>query len=434
MNGSFAKSSSHPPVVAVFWDSSYLWGLIAYDTFRQLGVDFELLNAEDIRRGALEGREVLFVPGGWASDKIVALGDAGRDAIREFVSAGGSYLGFCGGAGLALSHESGLGLVPFGRMPTGERLPSFSGRIILNHTGDDHPMWKDVAAGTAFHAWWPGQFAIDTDTGVDVLATYANPLAGSYVTDLPIGPPYDWKKWEEAYGINLNPKRIVNEPAVVEAAFGEGKIVLSYLHFETPGDADGNRVLLNLLDYLATARCRSNGGDEGPGSESIFSAVPGGGRSGEAADIAGELANAIDAFTDLGARNFLWYRRNDWLLQWRRGVRGIEYSTLATMLGQIARLVSASEAADGALLDDLQSLQAKVIPFLDGARQLIMLERFAMNAGPISPLRADDPEIAGLRERLFSTSKRCGGEYEQIVNLADAVLLPLLRRELDSGS
>lgn len=416
--------------IAIFWDRSFLWGLIAYDTFHRLGIDFELLSAGDIRGGSLDRFQVLFVPGGWASDKAAALGDEGRDAIRGFVEDGGSYLGFCGGAGLALSHDTGLGLAPFGRMPTGDRLPSFSGRIVLKLTEPDHDMWRGVEDGSAFCAWWPGQFAIDDATDVRVLASYANPQAGSYVTDLPLGPAYDWGKWERAYGINLNPKRIINEPAVVETAFGSGKVVLSYLHFETPGDAVGYRVLLNLLTYLAGGSVASGDMASVSGASIFAVKAPDIIRETEAAAIAGELADAAAAFIELGKRNFLWYQQGDWLLQWRRGVRGIEYSTLGAMLQQIARLVADLKENGGELLDQLAALQARVIPFIDGARKLIVLERYAMNFGPVSPLKTDDKEIAALREKLFSTSKRCGGEYEHIIDQADAILLPLLRREL----
>lgn len=415
--------------IAIFWDKSFLWGLIAYDTFRRLGVGFQLLTAADICQGALEGFPVLFVPGGWASDKAAVLGNQGRDAVRDFVGGGGSYLGFCGGAGLALSHDSGLGLAPFGRMPTGDRLPSFSGKIALKHAETDHPMWSGIDDGSAFHAWWPGQFAIDDDTDARVLATYGAPLAGSYVTDLPIGPAYDWKKWEDAYGINLNPNRIVNEPAVVETAFGDGKVMLSYLHFETPDARNGHQVLLNLLDYLSDNRVAAADDLPAAAASILRFEVSTLARQTEAAVIAGELSLAANAFIVLGKRNFLWFERNEWLLQWRRGVRGIEYSTLAAMLKQIARLVAASGEEDAGLLDELAALQAQAVPFLDDARKLIMLERFAMNSGPLSPLKTDNKDILALRDRLFSTSKRCGGDYEQIINRADEILLPLLRRE-----
>ena len=58
----------------------------------------------------LDYSDLLIVPGGWASDKTAALRQEGRDAVREFVRNGGSYLGICGGAGFALDTRDGLGL------------------------------------------------------------------------------------------------------------------------------------------------------------------------------------------------------------------------------------------------------------------------------------------------------------------------------------
>ena len=96
--------------VAFLWDESFLWGLMAYRSFVALGLEPEIITASDIRDGALSRFELLFVPGGWASDKTVALGEAGKGAVREFVNSGGGYMGFCGGAGLALDVEGGLSL------------------------------------------------------------------------------------------------------------------------------------------------------------------------------------------------------------------------------------------------------------------------------------------------------------------------------------
>ena len=79
----------------------------------------------------LDYSDLLIVPGGWASDKTAALGQEGRDAVREFVRSGGSYLGICGGAGFALDTQDGLGLVNVKRVPTAQRIPSFSGEIGL---------------------------------------------------------------------------------------------------------------------------------------------------------------------------------------------------------------------------------------------------------------------------------------------------------------
>jgi len=449
--------------IAVFWDNSYLWGLIAWRAFADLGLDFELLTAEQIRTGALDGSDVLFVPGGWASDKILSLGDEGARRIREFVRAGGGYLGFCGGAGLALTHKSGLGLTPIGRLPASIRVPSFSGRIGLRLEDGAHPAWQGIAGETEFYAWWPGQFALGPEAAeVRVLARYGRPGNDSYVTDLPVDPHVDWNAWEQSYGINLNPERIEGEPAVIEAAFGEGRVLLSYLHFETPGDAAGHRVLLNMLGYLRGApadreaarestvkahaavgrglwrapapsaasapEAASEAAREAAAAAAIERAAAAlTGLQAEAAALAGSLAEAAQLL-EFGRRNFLWFQRNDWLLQWRRGVRGIEYSTLYAMLRQLAELAGKDAAAELAE-EKMARLQKLVPPFCEDAQRLLMLERRALSRGPLSPLKTDDPVIAELREKLFSTSRRCGGLYREIVDLADAVLLPLLRKK-----
>ena len=93
---------------------------------------------------------------------------------------------------------------------------------------------------------------------------------------------------------------------------------LSYLHFETPGDKNGHAVFLNLLEYLA-------------GVEPVTTPAPhDSGKTGftdisEAMTIADSLRDSADRLISFGMKNFLWYQRNDWILQWRRGVRGVEY-------------------------------------------------------------------------------------------------------------
>jgi len=435
--------------VAFFWDKSFLWGLIAYDTFRELGVSFDLVTAADIRDGQLSDYALLFVPGGWASDKIVALGDEGRERIREFVASGGSYFGVCGGAGLALSHENGLSLTRTGRIPSSVRLPSLSGSITLAPSAPDHPMWRGCAGYNEFHVWWPGQFALDEAGEAEVLARYGDPGVGSYVTDLPVLPSMNWALWEERYGINLDPERIRDEPAVIETIFGEGKVFLSYPHFETPGDTTGHRVLLNILEYLgggqpvavcntptsraSDAAAASCAADADASSHTAATAI-------ETSGVANELLDAAGALIDFGKKNYLWYQRNDWILQWRRGVRGVEYSTLYAMLKKLAALMKtrsasgsmmiAEETPGRDLLVKIQRLQSLTLPFFAESRKLLTLERDAISRGPLSSLKTDNKQILDLREKLFSNSKRCGGLYEEIINLADEILLPLLRENL----
>ncbi|MHB8792116.1 MAG: BPL-N domain-containing protein [Thermoleophilia bacterium] len=424
--------------VALFWDESFLWGLIAYDTFQELGIDFELLSSREIRQDMLDGFDILFVPGGWASDKIEALGDKGRKKIRSFVETGGSYLGICGGAGLALSHETGLALAPVSRVPTRVRLPSFSGGISLYPEVSDHPMWQGVPEGSVFHAWWPGQFALENTDDVTVLASYGAPAADSYVTDLPVLPDMDWEVWERNYGINLNPKRIMGEPAVIETRFGQGRVLLSYLHFETPGDDAGHRVLLNILRYLAGGKAITGSLPEiDVKTVKTRSAKDGGknssARTTEAVAIADGLKASAEELISFGAKNFLWYQRNDWILQWRRGVRGVEYSTLAAMLRKLSASLAELDDVDEDTIENLRRLQSVSRSFFEDAPKLLLLERDAMGEGPISPLKTGDEQILALRRKLFSESRRCGGLYKETIELADWILLPLLRKELRSA-
>jgi len=65
---------------------------------------WEHLSAADIQAGALEGFDVLLVPGGSGRVKGEALGDEGKKAVREFVRLGGGYVGICGGAFLAAAN------------------------------------------------------------------------------------------------------------------------------------------------------------------------------------------------------------------------------------------------------------------------------------------------------------------------------------------
>lgn len=71
------------------------------------------LSAADIANGALEGKDVLLMPGGGSSTEFNALGPAGQEAVKKFVRNGGGYFGICAGAFLVRQAELGLGLVPF---------------------------------------------------------------------------------------------------------------------------------------------------------------------------------------------------------------------------------------------------------------------------------------------------------------------------------
>lgn len=427
---SFHRNSSKGPALptaqrrpaALLWDESFLWGIMAYKALQAAGLPFDLVRAEDIRNGGLEGYPLLFVPGGWSSNKMKALGEAGAEAIRDFVQSGGNYLGFCGGAGLAT--EDGIGLLSIRRKPTKERVPSFSGRIKL--TCGRHPVWNSVHE-QVFHAWWPPQF--DTpDKDIRVLAKYDRALPDSFSSDLNTGDisaSGRWTEMEQRYQINLDPARLINEPAVIEGIFGKGRVILSLVHFDTPGDANGSAVLKNIWGYLADHRFTQGSSCIIPCNTASECRVmrP----SAAELSIAAALESAVSDVIDLGSRNFLWFRRNTLLLQWRRGVRGLEYNTLQVMTTEMASLLKKGTKRN--MESELKALGRKLIPFLGKAGDLLVRERMAMQQGHITYEQCGDPEIQRIREELFSTSKSYGGQFKEIIDNIDSIIYRLVKQE-----
>ncbi|MBN2187373.1 MAG: hypothetical protein JW732_08015 [Dehalococcoidia bacterium] len=82
-----------------------------------LDIKYSTLDENDIKERKLEHFKFLIVPGGYTQEYMPALGEAGREAIRNFVRAGGSYIGICGGAYLAAERvevpgrPEGLGII-----------------------------------------------------------------------------------------------------------------------------------------------------------------------------------------------------------------------------------------------------------------------------------------------------------------------------------
>ncbi len=417
------------PRVAVLWDQSLVWGLILFDTLRKLHVPFDLLTSDAVRSGSLDAYGVLVVPGGWASHKLLALEERGASEIRRFVTRGGCYLGFCGGAGLAMSSPPSLGLVPLERMDLAERLPNASGTIYVRGL-TDHPAWRGLPDPLPVSIWWPSQFAWHPMPATLCLATYLKPGMDFCIADLPFQDlsrdGVSWEEWESAYGINLDPARLVGHPAIVELKVGRGRLVLSYPHLETPGDLWGNRLLFSLLEYL-------NRLSPGP---LIHSKHPVRSRPKNLHRAVSELQVTLrqvsEAFEDLilfGERQFLWRWRNGWLLQWRRGIRGLEYGTLAVMARtarELARDLPTFPGNEEGLVAGARRLLETIRPFCAAARRLLLLEKLAAQSGPLSKLGSVNETVDAVRIELFGRRMSHGGLCGALFDDLDRVLHVLL--------
>ena len=423
---------------ALFWDESLIWGIMARRALSAAWLPFDLLTAADIRQGMLTPYRMLFVPGGWASNKLDSLGKTGRENIRRFVESGGSYFGICGGAGMAL--EEGLGLLSIARRPSADRVPSFSGPIRLDCRS--HPLWEGIHT-PEFYSWWPSQFHVDGQDMQDlqILAVYEKPLAAAFSADINMadGEAVGWPSLEKQYGILLNPKRLQGEPAVLEGRCGHGKVILSLIHFDTPDDPNGSLVLQNIWQYLASCpplRRRKQG------KASKNACAPA--LSPEVLRLINDISGAVGGLFDAGARNFLWHRRTPLLLQWRRGVRGLEYSTLIAMTGEIASSIAMpcpgcveapagpvnrlpGRLTEAEMERDLAGIRDLLIPFIEKAKTLLAKERLYMQSAVLSPLQSDDGEINSLRKELFGPAMRHGGEFKNLVDSIDRLLYKLIQ-------
>ena len=418
---------------AMLWDGSFLWGLMARRALMEAKLPFDLLRSEDVRKGALSRYRMIFVPGGWASNKINALGDRGMEEIRRFVAGGGSYLGICGGAGMAT--ENGLGLLPIKRKPPRQRVPSFSGPIRLSYA--DHAMWQEIDT-PVFFVWWPSQFQVE-DPNIKVLARYEEAQADAFSADINVvdGRIIGWPGLEQRYGILLDPSRLRGEPAVLEGRFGRGRVILSLVHFDTPGDRNGAAVLRNL--WGPPSSCHPSDPPAGVKRKPRrpFKGVPK-----NILDSVEEIHAAITELIVTGARNFLWYWRNPLLLQWRRGVRGLEYSTLAAMIGEIRRGLNnpgdsgpeGRPAVTGAIdplrwEEDLKEIRGQLIPFCEKAKRLLIKERLYMMNASLSPVECADEEISRLRHELFASAMNHGGHFKRLIDPMDRLLYDLIKEE-----
>jgi putative intracellular protease/amidase len=457
-----AQVTSEALRLALLWDESYLWGIMALEALEncadECGGGVVTVDSGQVRDGILTGFDILFVPGGWASLKIKALGEAGVQKIRDFVHGGGRYVGFCGGAGLATG--DGLALLGVKRKPTRWRVPSFSGPIKLVTT--DHPIWREIrqairrnndTGADVFHAWWPSQLEVESP-GVTVLAAYGGALDDAFSSDLNVGDVQrygSWAEFEKLYGINLDPARMTGDPAVVEGAFGRGRVLLSLIHFDTPGDEAGAAVLKNILRYMSRGERdfspRMTQTDADKSDEDVLSASVRdiGGVSFETViettlETARGLQDEAAGIIALGERNFLWYRRNDMLLQWRRGVRGLEYSTLDVMTRELERRLGALRKTGAAcnlqnsfpasFTADMYAAKKTFMSFSEKAKRLLFLEKTLMQCARITYDRCDDPEVQGLRDELFSQSKSHGGMFKELVSALDGLLLAVIRRDI----
>ncbi|MDD4701300.1 MAG: BPL-N domain-containing protein [Desulfovibrio sp.] len=459
--------------ICILWDSSHIWGLMAWRAVRAMGLPCRLVKGKEIAQGALLGKPhrflasgagqqsapegknlanraaLLLVPGGNARLKAASLGEAGRAAVRQWMEAGGNYLGFCGGVGLALSHAKpgeGLGICPWSRAGYPERLY----HLISGHTrvrmleGDGFSFCPregeengatDVKASAcpsprqnqpqhapspvpSLPVWWPGRFAAEENSPVRVLASYDAPDADFWLADLPLQsiPPHIFDQWQTLYGVNLSADFLKGQPLVVSGEYGRGHYVLSYSHLETPHSPDANLWLAQLLRQLTGLE---------PSRVQVplwqlrhpCHAWPDGSRS---APLLGALRH-MRGLLDLAVEHHLFFGRTHWLWGWRTGLPGAACNNLHAALCTAASLAPSPAAL--AYWREVEPHFSKLADlFAAGAEGYLLACRLAETLHPTLPDAVDRRGLDNQRQALFGHPMSGGGLMEELLNITEELI------------
>ncbi len=408
------------PPIAMLWDASHIWGFMSLRALRSLGFPVRLLKGSDIAQGALFRKTeagalvpLLLVPGGAAGLKHAALGSEGRDQVRAFIAQGGRYLGFCGGAGLALSHKTGLGLCPWIRADYPSRvLHLISGYTLADPCPSDlTPDWG--GRRPSLPVWWPGRFS-NGGGDVDVLARYAGPDRNFWMADIALEsvPVHIFSEWQQRYGVNLTADFLTGTEVMVRGRYGAGTYVLSYSHLETPASPDANAWLGFLLSRLTGAAVEHSLVPDWD-LEAPFHSLP--------ENLPASLATLTEAareIRDLGMEHRLFFPRTTWLMGWKPGVPGSLCNNLLAALS-VACSLEPKPAALTFWKEHEQELRELSGGFFMGAEGYILAERLCNTLSGFMPSAVDRKRLVHERDLLFGHPMRNNGLLGGIVSLIE---------------
>jgi hypothetical protein len=381
-----------------------------------MGLPYRLVKAASIAQGGLSGKppSLLLVPGGPARLKAEALGAGGGAAVRAYVEQGGHYLGFCGGAGFALSDGGGLRLCPWKRSSYSNRLQHLiSGHIHAKLPGG-HPLCPPGRDELPLPVWWPGRFAPGTNDGVEKLAVYLRPANDVWLADLPLDslPPDTLSSWEDMYGVRFRPNELCGQPCLVHGPFGRGSYTLSYSHLETPDSPAANDWLAHLLSVLTGLRAeRGHCPAWDPAGQPAHWDDPGLNRA----------RARLERLFRIALEHRLLFTRTPWLWGWRAGIPGSAMNNLFAALCTAQGLIPDNRAL--ALRKAGRERFDRTMDFFcKGAEQYLLAERLASTLASTLPDAVDRRALNMQREALFGTPMEGGGLYEELTSVLNELI------------
>lgn len=182
--------------------------------------DLKVLSAEDYRKGALDGIDLLVQPGGGCHSQYTNLGPDGVAALKRYVTDGGRYYGICAGAFLASQP-----------VPNTKRGPSRVGLVPFKDDSPEH-----------YRGWAPIKVSFTAEgreaLGLSVTNSMVMYWGGPALVDGEAVPDSDVKVWGKYAGRVINTcsskpvKEMAGKAAFVGGRVGKGRVFLTCPHPE----------------------------------------------------------------------------------------------------------------------------------------------------------------------------------------------------------
>ena len=408
--------------IALLWDSSHIWGLMAWRALRALGLPCQLVKGKEIAKGNLlrnTTTRLLLVPGGNARLKSMALDEAGMSQIRIFVANGGQYLGFCGGAGLALTQNKSLHLCPWSRNPYTDRLQHLaSGHLKAKLACHDLVPKKLQNTQISLPVWWPGRFAQDASQNVEVLAKAIASDHDFWLGDLPLAsiPEHFFTILRNEYGVDLSSAYLADIPLVVTGRYGQGRYVLSYSHLETPESSTANSWLASLLETFLDQSISQTNIPPWDLDQQDFQWP----KNTNTSPLYTALAQTRDLL-NLGTDHHLFFRRTPWLWGWRTGLPGAPLNFLHTAIWTLLSLPPNKKALQywEGVHDQFQK---NFVLFCNVAEENLLTNRVAYALKNVLPKQETTWEHVLRSKAIFGCPRNEGGLLGPILTILEEII------------
>ena len=194
----------------------------------------------DLRIELLRQFDVIIFPGGSGSKQGKAIGELGRDHVRQFARGGGGIIGICAGAYLCSSHYTwSLNLMNAAVFNKMAEIPG-QGLKSMWYRGPATDVDVEVTRDGKRVLGIEGLHSIRYQNG-PILSPGADPSLPSY-------QPLAFFRTENGIYQPQQANTMIGSPAVVACQFGEGRVVALSPHFESTKGCEA--VILRVIEHV----------------------------------------------------------------------------------------------------------------------------------------------------------------------------------------